>query len=284
MSNLNPEQSFQPLSVGNVVSAGVRLYRSNLKRYLILVLRSYLWSFVPVYGWAKSVEISGRISRLAYQELINQPETLTEAYQKTDRQILNFLVAGLLMGLINLGLVIAFFVGYGVFSVLSFLVVAGFTRGAATDAVGVVVSLFVGLAFLVFLLVAFLIWLRIFSRLFIYEVPLAIEEGLDGASTIGRSWTLTKGSVGRVQLIVLVAGLITYMVLSPATFLMFLFIGVTSSNPDDPTAGLFFLLFYGAILLGSALIHPFWQAIKAVVYYDLRSRREGLGLELRDRG
>ncbi|BAU11283.1 hypothetical protein LEP3755_17760 [Leptolyngbya sp. NIES-3755] len=284
MSNLSPEQSFQPLSVGNVVSAGVRLYRSNLKRYLILVLRSYLWSFVPIYGWAKSIEISGRISRLAYQELIHQPETLTEAYQKTDRQIWNFLVAGLLMGLINLGIAIGFFVAYGVFSVLTFIALSAFARGTVPDTVGVIASLFVGLAFLVFLLVAFLIWLRIFSRLFIYEVPLAIEDGVDGASTIGRSWTLTKGSVGRVQLIVLVAGLITYMILSPATFLMFLFIGATSSNPDDPTAGLFFLLFYGSILIGSALIHPFWQAIKAVVYYDLRSRREGLGLELRDRG
>jgi hypothetical protein len=27
---------------------------------------------------------------------------------------------------------------------------------------------------------------------------------------------------------------------------------------------------------------PFWQAIKAVIYYDLRSRREGLGLQVRD--
>lgn len=26
---------------------------------------------------------------------------------------------------------------------------------------------------------------------------------------------------------------------------------------------------------------PFWQALKAVLYFDLRSRREGLGLQLR---
>jgi hypothetical protein len=29
-------------------------------------------------------------------------------------------------------------------------------------------------------------------------------------------------------------------------------------------------------------VMPFWQSIKAVIYYDLRSRREGLGLQLRD--
>jgi hypothetical protein len=28
---------------------------------------------------------------------------------------------------------------------------------------------------------------------------------------------------------------------------------------------------------------PFWQTIKAVIYYDLRTRREGMGLELRER-
>jgi hypothetical protein len=31
-----------------------------------------------------------------------------------------------------------------------------------------------------------------------------------------------------------------------------------------------------------ALFAPFWQSIKAVIYYDLLSRKEGLGIELRD--
>jgi hypothetical protein len=35
------------------------------------------------------------------------------------------------------------------------------------------------------------------------------------------------------------------------------------------------------IPLGALLI-PFWQSIKAVIYYDLLTRKEGLGLELRD--
>lgn len=34
--------------------------------------------------------------------------------------------------------------------------------------------------------------------------------------------------------------------------------------------------------MGGVLILPFWQTVKAVVYYDLRSRHEGLGLQLRD--
>jgi hypothetical protein len=31
-----------------------------------------------------------------------------------------------------------------------------------------------------------------------------------------------------------------------------------------------------------ALLIPFWQSIKAVIYYDLLTRKEGLGLELRE--
>ncbi|MEL7420561.1 MAG: DUF975 domain-containing protein, partial [Cyanobacteria bacterium J06555_3] len=32
---------------------------------------------------------------------------------------------------------------------------------------------------------------------------------------------------------------------------------------------------------GQALLIPFWQSIRAVIYHDLRVRREGIGLNLR---
>ncbi|GFZ94066.1 hypothetical protein [Okeania sp. KiyG1] len=38
---------------------------------------------------------------------------------------------------------------------------------------------------------------------------------------------------------------------------------------------------YDIGLLSNVFLLPFWQAIKAVVYYDLRTRREGMGLQLR---
>ena len=37
-----------------------------------------------------------------------------------------------------------------------------------------------------------------------------------------------------------------------------------------------------SVLVGAIQL-PFWQAVKAVVYYDLRTRKEGLGLKLRAR-
>jgi hypothetical protein len=49
-----------------------------------------------------------------------------------------------------------------------------------------------------------------------------------------------------------------------------------------------YTLLYLALLMAlsfssGALIVPFIHTTKAVIYYDLRSRREGLGLKLRDR-
>jgi hypothetical protein len=272
MSNLSPGNPIQPLSVGDVVSAGVRLYRSNLKRYLILVLRTYLWIFVPVYGWAKSAEITARISRLAYQELINQPETLTEAQKQTEPKLWNFLGAGLLIGLILFGMYIAFVIG--LFILL--LITAGLT--AAAQPLGIIGGLLTVVAFIAGLVV----FIRVMSRLFIYDVALAIEDNLDASSCLGRSWNLTKGSVGRIQWIFVVTFILTLIVNIPSQFAGAL---VPSGADADPgVAALMALLLFAITLLGSALITPLWQTIKAVVYYDLRARREGFGLELRDRG
>jgi hypothetical protein len=43
------------------------------------------------------------------------------------------------------------------------------------------------------------------------------------------------------------------------------------------------LLTVGIIGASGAIIMPLLQAIKAVVYYNVRLRREGLGLQLGDR-
>lgn len=44
--NLTPPM--EPLSVGNVVSAGLRIYRDHFKSYFGISLRATLWSFVPL--------------------------------------------------------------------------------------------------------------------------------------------------------------------------------------------------------------------------------------------
>ncbi|NJQ97971.1 MAG: hypothetical protein HC784_10775 [Hydrococcus sp. CSU_1_8] len=115
------------------------------------------------------------------------------------------------------------------------------------------------------------IWL--YSRLSIVELPIAIESETDASAAIGRSWNLTKGFVVRLQLIFFVAFLIT-LPLSLVVNLIGFFL------PQDSAIAVLINLAL-SIVLGAFLI-PFWQAIKAVIYYDLRTRKEGIDLEIRD--
>ena len=274
MSSANPRNPIKPLSVGDVVSAGVRIYRSNLKPYLKLSVFAYLWAIVPVYGWAKYAEISARISRLAFGELTNQPESLSEAERQTSPRKWNFLVAGLLMGLIFSGIYIGVII-----AVILLTIIGAVLTTIAPSASTAFVPLFILVGILMFIAIL-IVFIRIFSRFFILEVPLAIEDNLDGASTLRRSWHLTKGAVGRIQWIVVVAFLITLFIQIPSQVISAV---LPTEGVDPAIAFLSFLVILVVSFVSGILVLPFWQVIKAVVYYDLRARREGFGLNLQRR-
>ncbi|NJK50935.1 DUF975 domain-containing protein [Candidatus Gracilibacteria bacterium] len=261
--SLTPQQPLGSLSVGNVVSAGLRIYRDRFKLYYSLALQSYLWIFVPVYGWAKFAAISGLISRLAYSEIIEHPETVNEARRHVKPRLWTFLGAGILVSLIFLGA----FVGVGLFFAIVFGILA--TIAQQNSALLIFISL-LGIVALIGLFFGY-IWL--YSRLSIVELPIAIESETDASAAIGRSWNLTKGFVVRLQLIFFVAFLIT-LPLSLVVNLIGFFL------PQDSAIAVLINLAL-SIVLGAFLI-PFWQAIKAVIYYDLRTRKEGIDLEIRD--
>jgi hypothetical protein len=265
MSNLSSASPIGPLSVGNVVNAGIRVYRSHLKRYLTLSIVAYLWLLVPIYGWAKFSSINGLISRLAFQELINQPESVEEGRLHTNARMWSFLGAGILVFLIFLGLYIALLLGWVILAAIGGMLVA------AVPALSILLALLGVVAGLYVLI-------RFYSRLLLVEVPLAIEDNLGASSAISRSWNLTKGSIGKIQWIVIVAFLISLVVQIPTQVLSAI---LPTDRVNPSVAAISGLLVLIISLLSGALIMPFWQVIKAVIYYDLRVRKEGLGLQLR---
>lgn len=264
----------KPLSVGNVVSAGLRIYRDNFKKYFKLAFFGYLWVFVPVYGWAKYSAMMGLISRLAYGEAAEQPETVRDAQRHIKPKMWSFFTAGLLVSLILFGAIIPYFIIVGI---ISFVVALISGQGST---IGAIIAVLVTIAAMLFFIFGF-IWL--ISRLFLTELPLAVEENITATSTISRSWDLTKGSVGRIQLVVLLGFLISMPILlvtNIGSFVLQIAIGAGLENAPGFAAigGVLYLLLAVA---GGALLIPFWQAIKALVYYDLRVRREGMGINLR---
>ena len=273
--NLSSPSPIQPLSIGNVVTAGLRLYRSHLKSYFQLALKAYAWGLVPVYGWAKFLALSGLLSRLAFSELVSQPESVTAGRRYVNSKLWQFLITLLLISVL-FGAVI------GIFAVLTVALIGLITSlNTAGNGIAVaVVGLIIMLASIAFFVGFF--WLII--RFWLVEVTLAIEDDVNASSTIGRTWELTKGYVWRISAIFLVASLIT-LPLGIAVQVTRSIIQVISNSflKDSPLVILSFVLTLGLSLLSSAVVLPFWQAIKAVIYYDLRTRREGLGLNLRDR-
>jgi hypothetical protein len=326
MSNI--PSPVRPLNIGNVVSAGLVLYRSNLKQYADISLRANLWSLpavlafitlyfsllslafrsidssrfanrplaasfgpifefverlssaapilIPIsllvclYCFAKYLANSALISRLAYQELANQPESIGEASPKVLPRMWAYLRVALEILLRLFGLYILLSIVGGV--VISFLSIgARSTPGALNQS---------PLLFVVVIAVLFaMIWC--YSRWIVAELPLAVESGLGSSHSVKRSWELTASAVGRVQAIVFVAFLVTIPIQVITNYLPRYLLGITRLNISAPWLALVISLGIG--LIGGILVLPFWQSIKAVMYYDLRSRREGIDLQLRDR-
>lgn len=311
--NLSPQSSMPPLSVGNVVTAALRLYRSHIKLYLGIALRATLWillSCVPlipiplifisrppnygllgliipiwlifyIYCFAKYLANSATISRLAFVELIDRPESLQSAHSYTIPRMWTFFRAGFLAGLIVFLVNIGISIATNLILVLPAAILTGTSRGNSAGT-GILALLQIT-KFIVDLFVQ--LWIQ--ARYFILELPVAVEDNVDASQALGRSWDLTKGLVIRIQSILLVAGLMTIplivvgLIPIPVVILPLMF---SSRSPESmATVILLTLLFVGILIgLASTVTLPFWQAIKAVIYYDLRTRREGLGLQLRE--
>jgi hypothetical protein len=312
--NLNPCEPIEPLDVDNLISAGLRLYRNHLTVYVGIAFRAILWKslsflvlnliprlliyepknlailglLIPLglvlffYGMAKHIANSALISRLAFRRLINKPESPRKARHKVDPKINSFLrsylVYSFLIFTISLEFV-AFVLALGVLGNLMGIF-------AQNNRVILVIC---GLLSIIVFGIGLIVSIRIYLRLFMYEVPLAIEERITAIQTIRRSWNLTKNHVRYVFWIITVAFLtlipiyiIYFIVQVIVNLLCVILLSVLSTETtlvDYSKVSL--IVGYVLKLVSDTFILPFWQAIKAVVYYDLRSRREGLGMQLR---
>lgn len=271
--NFGSSSQIQPLSIGNVVSAAVRLYRSHLKSYLNLAAIAHLWVLVPIYGWAKYAAISGLISRLAFGELIYQPESVQAASSHVNLRLWSFLRIGFQVGISLLVVYFGLAIVGGIVGVL-----LGVVLRIILGTTGVVIATTLAIILMVVILLLGLTWF--YSRWIVAEVPLAVEENINGGESVARSWELTKASVFRIQGIVLVAFIVTLPLLFVLNYIPSLFL--IGLEPGSAIYSIVYLISWIGSLIGGVLVMPFWQALKAVLYLDLRTRREGLGLQLRE--
>lgn len=280
MSAPQSRQNPGTLSVGNVVSAGLRIYRDRFRAYFNLAIIGSLWSIVPVYGWAKFAAISGTLSHLAFNEALGRPEPMSEVRRRVDPRMWQFLLAGILIGLIN-------FIPFVIFIPIAIVaaVVLPFFLGESPNPIAALLLVLLAIAAFIVLILAF-IWLA--ARLAVVTPALAVENNLDATQAISKSWKLTKSYVLRIQLIFFVAFLVILPLsialsigLNLFQFLLFAIVGENGGSLAFPIAMLNFLIDVSLRLVFNALALPFWQGIVGIIYYDLRSRKEGIDLQFR---
>lgn len=287
----------QQLTVGNVINVTLNLYRANFKLYLKLSCFAYLWLLVPVYGWANFLAISALISRLAFSELMGQTESVKDARRYIRPRTWSFLAIAILLFVLLSVVLITSFVLTGllllmirfeqVIAPLEVVSDEGFVRGNLVMATFFLVILLL----ILFLLLACMFFptLWLYSRFLIAELPLTSETNINLIAALCRSWKLTKGYFWKIQIILIIA----MVLLLPIELLLYLLgeaINAIASKLMPSFASsypivdsiLVDIFSWGIAILNAVMLLPFFQVIKAVVYYNLRLRREGLGLRLRD--
>jgi hypothetical protein len=304
------KNSFDPvgtLSIGNVVTTGTMLYRSNFKRYLQVSLRATAWlvaivaltlgssvlggalfgitqSWLPILplslGWlvvtlyllAKYETDRAVICRLAYQELIAEPETVAVATKHLVPRTWGFLRLSLLLFLY---IFLIAFVGY--LALILLAVVAGGVLSAIKFVPNVFTSVMLGILAIGLVLLWIVSIIRYYAVWFVSELPLAIESTRSANFSLRRSKQLSQTTIRKLVSIVTVAFLITIPIniIGSIPGLMGQAMTISTTQSAQATGGFLILIGFVLNIAIELIVMPFWQTIKAIVYYDLRNRREG---------
>jgi len=295
----------RPRSVGDIVSAGVQAYRSRFPEFARMSLVAYLWlvatsiaggvlfaAFVGVFagvGFLESLQSGNSAPALAqnlgvflfglllalipaffgfhalwlrqtlvhgltFGDLSSDPSpTLTQDI-KAKRWTLTW-AASTASGLILLP-----YVGTILVAVLV-VALAGAFGGLSEPALGIFAVLLVSLAFVGSLLIT----LYVAVRLQLVLAALSVEN-LGTMAAIRRSWDLTKQRFWPSFGVLVLLYMVNTLAALPLNLL------TTSSNTIAALVG------YVLALILTVLFTPLWWTTTAVLYYDLRARREGLDL------
>ncbi len=118
----------------------------------------------------------------------------------------------------------------------------------------------------------------VFSLRYSVAVPVLVLENETAGDSIRRSVELTRGSRWRAGVLVLFAMIITYAAM--AIFQGPFIVGAMAAGPESTTA--FWLQLAGAVTgtIGGAVTGPLMIIALALLYYDIRIRKEGLDMQL----
>jgi uncharacterized RDD family membrane protein YckC len=244
---LHYPELLQPLSPGNTINAGIRLYRAHFKEYSGIAVTTVLWIAALVglavaiasifyavlppaiailliislgfvlsfYCFGRYLAGSAAISRLVFKELVVEPETAKEAKRFTNTRTWGFSLIGLILFLLFSALLIGMYLALAIVLAIAFGSIGGFAA-LQNNSLGVLEGLVrnpaAAIAFFIGILVISLLftiaWTWVAARFAITELPYGIEPETKAADSVGRSWILTQKNVWHTVIVLLVTSLI----------------------------------------------------------------------------
>lgn len=227
-----------------------------------------------------TVLLSGLIVVAVSRSVLGRVASSKEVWERTKSKFLPLIGLNIITSIIS-GLMMI--IGIVVF----FVLLASAASTAKTDR-EFLQDLGVSLVGLLILMVISALVSSYLSIKFSVASPAMVLENLGVFAAIGRSWSLTCGNFWRLFGINILTAIITSMVagifVGIADALGAIFIVVGSSSPEDVIASLntTYILIMVMSTIAQLLILPFTSSVNALLYIDLRMRKEGLDVELRN--
>ncbi|WP_126622191.1 glycerophosphoryl diester phosphodiesterase membrane domain-containing protein [Actinomyces bovis] len=242
----------------------------SLMSSLAMQSGSLLTAFLNLFATAI---LSGLLIVAVSRSVLGRVADLGETWQRTKRRIWALIGQTLLIQLI----VIATVLVCALLAVAILTAGAGATSGFDNPSVATIIAIGLSIMVLVVAVIAAALFFQ--TRLLVAPAALILED-VGVIDSIKRSWQLTKGSFWRVLGMNLVISILVSIV-SGTLGGIFGMAGGLSIVLSPKAFALFLSLTTFLTSVVTGLVLPFQAAANALIYIDLRMRKEGLDVDLR---
>ena len=257
----------RPLSVGEMLDAGFRLFRARFWTLIVCVLVPV----VPLTIVATGVQAS--VDPNAFD--LDNTETVDSG-----TALAGTLVAALIQFAAAALAIAACFKAISAAYLGDHAAVSESLRYALGRLAPLIAAYFIVVVLVVLGILALIVpgvWIAVKLSM---TFPAVVSERKGPFASIGRSWSLTSGNWWRVFGTLLVVFLITFVL----QIVLAGVVGGLLAVSDDVSELTAAIVLTVVNLLTLAITYPLWASVTSVVYYDLRVRNEGFDLHLLAQG
>lgn len=227
-----------------------------------------------------TVLLSGLIVVAVSRSVLGRVASSKEVWERTKSKFLPLIGLNIITSIIS-GLMM-------IIGIVAFFVLLASVASTAKTETELWQGMGIALVGIFILVVAGVVVSSYLSIKFSVASPAMVLENLGVFAAIGRSWSLTRKNFWRLLGINILTTIITSMVAGIfggiASALSVIFVVAGSSSPEDAITSIntAYILTMVVSTIAQLLILPFTSSVNALLYIDLRMRKEGLDVELRN--